>query len=119
MSYCRFSSDNWKSDVYVYASVHGGYQCHVAHAKHIHPEGKECPPMDWTTAESLGETYDAQRKWLDESVLAPHTMQEVEDFVTETAKGMAEALLAIRCMGYHVPQGAIDALNEEDEEEEP
>lgn len=30
MSYCRFSSDNWMSDVYVYADVAGGWTTHVA-----------------------------------------------------------------------------------------
>ena len=30
MSYCRWSSMNWKCDVYVYADVSGGYTTHVA-----------------------------------------------------------------------------------------
>lgn len=30
MSYCRFSSDNWRSDVYVYEDVGGGWTTHVA-----------------------------------------------------------------------------------------
>lgn len=30
MSYCRFSSNNWMCDVYVYESVYGGFQVHVA-----------------------------------------------------------------------------------------
>lgn len=30
MSYCRFSSMNWRSDVYVYEHVDGGWTTHVA-----------------------------------------------------------------------------------------
>jgi hypothetical protein len=30
MSYCRWSSDNWMSDVYVYEDVSGGWTTHVA-----------------------------------------------------------------------------------------
>ena len=30
MSYCRFSSMNWRSDVYVYEHVAGGFTTHVA-----------------------------------------------------------------------------------------
>jgi len=30
MSYCRFSSSNWRSDVYVYEDVSGGWTTHVA-----------------------------------------------------------------------------------------
>lgn len=30
MSYCRWSSDNWKCDLYCYADCQGGYTTHVA-----------------------------------------------------------------------------------------
>lgn len=30
MSYCRWSSDNFRCDVYVYESVHGGWETHMA-----------------------------------------------------------------------------------------
>jgi hypothetical protein len=30
MSYCRWSSDNWKCDLYCYADCYGGYTTHVA-----------------------------------------------------------------------------------------
>ena len=33
MSYCRWSSDGFKSDVYVYADVAGGFTCHVTDGK--------------------------------------------------------------------------------------
>ena len=35
MSYCRFSSDNWKCQIYAYESCDGGYQIHVASSKPI------------------------------------------------------------------------------------
>ena len=35
MSYCRFSSMNWKCEVYVYENVHGGWTTHVAGNKRI------------------------------------------------------------------------------------
>lgn len=35
MSYCRFSSDNWMSDVYVYEDVMGGWTTHVASRRRL------------------------------------------------------------------------------------
>lgn len=35
MSYCRWSSMNWKCDVYVYADASGGWTTHVASRKRI------------------------------------------------------------------------------------
>src|SRR5690606_10625668 len=35
MSYCRFSSDDWLCDVYVYEDVRGGWTTHVAGARHV------------------------------------------------------------------------------------
>lgn len=37
MSYCRWSSDNWNCDVYVYESVYGGWQTHVAGRRRMFP----------------------------------------------------------------------------------
>jgi len=34
MSYCRFSSDDFQCDVYVYESCHGGFDLHVAGRRH-------------------------------------------------------------------------------------
>ena len=33
MSYCRWSSDRWQSDVYCYSDVIGGYTTHVARSR--------------------------------------------------------------------------------------
>jgi hypothetical protein len=37
MSYCRFSSMNWMSDVYVYEDVSGGWTTHVARSRRVVP----------------------------------------------------------------------------------
>ena len=42
MSYCRFSSDDWQCDVYVYADVAGGWTTHVAAVRFVFD--KELPP---------------------------------------------------------------------------
>lgn len=37
MSYCRWSSDNWRCDVYVYQDTNGGWTTHVAGRRHVLP----------------------------------------------------------------------------------
>ena len=37
MSYCRFSSMNWRCDVYVYADYSGGWTTHVAGRRKVLP----------------------------------------------------------------------------------
>lgn len=44
MSYCRWSSDNWRCDVYVYESCSGGWLTHVAGQKRVLPP---IPDLPW------------------------------------------------------------------------
>lgn len=37
MSYCRFSSMNWRCDVYVYQDTYGGFVTHVAGCRRVIP----------------------------------------------------------------------------------
>ena len=57
MSYCRFSSDNWNSDIYCYQSV-DGYMIHVASNRF----DRDITPLDESTEETLYESYRQQRK---------------------------------------------------------
>ena len=46
MSYCRFSCDNFRSDVYVYESCMGGFVTHVAGNKKLFPPIPDIP-LHW------------------------------------------------------------------------
>jgi len=106
MSYCRFSSDNFTSDVYVYESAEG-FVTHVAVNRHV---------SDMPIPESDGsiDRYIEQEKWLREAGHVPIRLPEDgKTFYDETAGDCAYRLEALAAMGYHVPQYAIDALREE------
>ena len=85
MSYCRFSSDNWKSDVYSWADCDGGYITHVA-ANRVVGDAPQVPPIDSVSGE----------RWLE-----LHNQQD------ETEDEMFATLRMLRDAGYHVPDSAF------------
>lgn len=122
MSYCRWSSDGWRCDVYVYKDVSGGWTTHVAGRKRVHPE--PCPQLDWdairdrTKDEKVAaiESWQrAERAWLDQAQMVdiglPHDGARFND---DTAGDCANTLEMLRAAGYWVPQYAIDSLREDD-----
>lgn len=90
MSYCRFSSDDGKSDVYVYASGGAGYVTSVAHSR-INPNVKE----------------GAARYIV---IDLPHAG---EQFCDTKRSEVFDRLLSLRELGYHVPEAALDRLRRE------
>lgn len=110
MSYCRFSSDNWASDVYVYESG-TGYQIEVAGSKHV--GDSPCPVAD-VFADNFPEQYLAQQTWLESAKLVPIGLSfDGDSYTLPTPTECADRLLELRAAGYHVPQFAIDNLRME------
>jgi hypothetical protein len=136
MSYCRFSSDNFRSDVYVYEHVDGGYTTHVAGNRLLFPALPD-PYFCWLpfggkvvrdplrivypnrVAELAAEVYwwlkaqyEALRHWLichtpRRDIPAPHGGATYSD---PTALACAARLIELRNTGLNVPQCAIDRL---------
>lgn len=111
MSYCRWSD----CDVYVYADASGGWTTHVAGRRNA--AGKP-PPLDWTSTETLLASYQAMIQWSKD-----HTdMVDIDlpnagkSFNDPTPGQCADRLEALRAEGFDVPQYAIDALREEENE---
>lgn len=122
MSYCRWSSDDFKCDVYVYESVHGGWQTHIAGRRRVGLETlppspyepsriREMDSVEWL---ELYRAYHAVLKELPfEDIDLPHSG---ESFVDRSPGECADRLMKLREIGYHVPQYAIDSLREEQAE---
>lgn len=134
MSYCRWSSDGFACDVYVYEDVMGGFTCHVARSKivnlHEAPEEpkmpSELPKTDWVA--KLGKVDDSddwipeymekskiRDEWMENHAVRENIGLEFDGktFNTESATSMANELVMLKNMGYQVPQYAIDWLYEE------
>ncbi|MDO9402088.1 MAG: hypothetical protein Q7T46_11675 [Polaromonas sp.] len=119
MSYCRFSTNDYQCDVYVYASVGGFIAIHVAGSRQT-PDTPPPPAIgDWW---NRGEQGIADYMARDEAVTAwlataerkviglPYDGQSLDAADEASA---AETLEMLRDLGYNVPQFVIDALKEE------
>jgi len=141
VSYCRFSSDNWRSDVYVYEHCDGGFITHIAGRKRMFPPIPSIPlswmpnfGVQWDKV-TMRPTYPSRlHKMAAHCAFSAYAMwhrlhmwtvnriplrpiglpHDGESFCDETAGECADRLEAIRSIGYHVPQYAINALREED-----
>ena len=112
MSYCRFSSDGFQCDVYVYADVSGGWTTHVAAKRHPN----RVPDIDHRSEDTFKRSYAAHRAALDDPENAVVPIGRAADgasFHDATALDCAQRLLWLRGLGYNVPQYAIDELVEE------
>ena len=116
MWYCRWSSDNWKSDVYCYESACGGFVLHVAAMRRDPPVQTK---FDWTTATTVIETMRKQRQELDAAELVPIGLpHDGKSFAFDTVAELYDFLLELRDIGYHVPEFALKAIKEEIEDDE-
>ena len=147
MSYCRWSSMNYMSDVYVYADMAGGWTVHVAKNRRVIPPipslvgGRISLAIHrWSGASYDFGSREMVRKsawramvyalWLRFAVLwDDHLHHRSLDLIPSrpiglpydgdsynpaTAGECAEMLQRLREVGYRVPQGAIQALLDEE-----
>lgn len=116
MSYCRFSSDDFQSNVYVYEHVHGGYFTHVASRKLISDIPKLSPPSD-KSLDNFVESYRAQSAAIKVAEFAPIGLPyDDENFVDDTLPELLNRLTMLKEVGYHIPQEAFDRIKAEIEE---
>jgi len=110
MSYCRWSSDAFKCDVYCYEHCDGGFQIHVAGSR----SDGHITALDWSTPDSLKETHNRQIADLDKAEHKPIGLKyDGQSFSLDDAVECLQMLQHLRDTGYNVPQHALDALAEE------
>jgi len=130
MSYCRWSTDDFQCDVYVYSDVSGGITTVVAGNRLIYKS--ELPaPIPWPEKDDLdneevmqawGEKYkerydlmaqlreEADRVYID----LPYAGESFND---ATPGAAADRLQELKDLGYVVPQEVIDTLRREQDDE--
>jgi len=120
MSYCRFSTNDFQCDVYVYEDCVGGWTTHVA-SNRIVP-CKPLPPVINFSMDNADEwlvryqnVQDIIRNSVRESIYNPYAGKFYND---DTPGECADRLEMLRKEGFRVPQSAIDALREENKDDE-
>lgn len=144
MSYCRWSSMNWRCDVYVYEDVGGGWTTHVAGRRRVIPPIPDLPimrlpsfcgkwdrealrmdyPSRWHAigARIVFGAYALWHRWVHMGSLHLIPLRSIglpydgESFNDATPGECAARLESLRDVGYIVPRGVISALRQEDTE---
>lgn len=117
MSYCRFSCENYGSDVYVY-DAEDGVCIHVARSRFI-GEVPEVPSLDElaeqrVTARAYAEAMARRSAFLEQA--PTRIIGGQYDGITMNGLQLGEAaewLLRLKQAGYRVPDYAVEGLLEE------
>lgn len=109
MSYCRFSSDNWKSDVYVYDGS-DGIIVHVASQRY---EGyiPKLPDITKVSSKEFHEAYLKHHKALEKCRKVPirHPLAGTT-IICKTVKEAIDELTFLQYEKFFVPKFVIDEL---------
>ncbi len=126
MSYCRFSTDQFQCDLYVYYSVGDFYAIHVANRRVVYH--RPLPPdVPWPRP---GATKAETRKWARRYMKGQRDMAKIgrhhkpiggpfdgETFNEPTIDAAIARLESLRAAGYRFPDDVIAELREEQAEE--
>ena len=112
MSYCRFSSDNFKCDVYCYESSEG-FITHVA-GKKIVGELPPLPELGTVSDEEFVKALTKQHETLLAMDRVPIGLPyDSQTLVNETLPEMLERLNYLKEIGYNVPDWVLTRIKEE------
>ena len=115
MSYCRWSSDNWRCDVYVYESCHGGFDIHVAGNRVV----GEIPRADLElllrgNAKAYSELHKAQMEFLENAERKDIGLQyDGESYNEPDLEHLLRRLSILKKEGYNVPEYVFDTIEKE------
>ena len=120
MSYCRWSSDDFNCDLYVYADVSGGWTIHVAGNRIV----GEVPRVDWPFDVECPEARDrfglqlaAQSSFLETAERRPIQLPHAgETFHEADPLACAAQIQRLLDLGYRAPAEVVAELLEEAEE---
>ena len=123
MSYCRWSCDNHKSDIYCYEDVSGGWTIHVAGRRRI----GDVPDVNWRLLLSGADNdvaewtrqNKAQQDALDKTDLVKIGLPyDGQSFNEPTLEKFRSRVVMLKEAGYHVPDWVIPVIDEEIAENE-
>jgi len=122
MSYARWSTDDFRCDVYVYADVMGGWTTWVAGSRHILTDDQLPPPEEYDPDDEQSFVRWYRRHQEVMRLIGKAPMVDIglpydgERFNHDTPGECADNLEMLRDLGYNVPEDAITRLRKEQPE---
>jgi hypothetical protein len=116
MSYCRWSSDDYRCDVYVYEDSAGGWTTHVARVRVLGtvPPAPRLDDPDFVRKAPIA--LRAQHEYVMNAIRQPIGLPHDGKRFNDPSPGECAARLQrLKDMGYLVPDYAIEALMKEQE----
>ena len=115
MSYCRWSSDNYKCDLYVYPVEDGAYMIHIASTKIGDEENVPLLLNIYDVgSDNYIEAYKKQSEFLKEAKRVLITLPYAGESLTEhDLPSLKARLLELRTLGYRFPDYVFDRIDEE------
>jgi hypothetical protein len=116
MSYCRWSSNDFQCDVYVYESVNDTWTIHVAGNRIVYTDRLPDPvPFDQDHLEEWSARYRKVMHMVELAERVPIGLpHDGETFECETPGEAADTLQKLLDLGYWVPTEVIKELREEE-----
>jgi hypothetical protein len=116
MAFCRWSTDDFKCDLYCYEHVNGGYYTYIAGRRPIYKE----PLPETVNLDNTKEFLKRYQKVMEmhkecdfEEITLPHVG---ETFIDETIEDFLKRLIYLKEVGYNFPDKVIEDIKEEIEE---
>ena len=119
MSYCRWSSDDFQCDLYIYEDVNGGWTTHIAgnrvtFTEPLPPQAQPGDHLGWAQRHSAGS------KLLATATRAPIGLEyDGKTLNSETLDELKDLLLELRRIGYRFPDYVLEIIDDEMKEVTP
>lgn len=116
MSYCRWSSDGFRCDLYCYEDVNGGFTTHVASSRY--PEGGPEAPSMQDIIDGDGSAYAAKRAawsaWRDGVDMVPIGLPfDGSSFNDPDLSSFLARIEGLKSAGYRVPDYVAESIREQ------
>lgn len=115
MSYCRWSSNDFQCDVYVYAHANGGWRIEVAGSRVIWDV--DLPPVPEKRLDQAVRFQDVIKMLRDDANFHREPIEHPlagESYSEPSPRAAADRLEHLKSEGFQVPDSAIEALREQD-----
>lgn len=117
MSYCRWSTDNFKCQLYVYQHVDGGWAIHVANYKvvgDVPDDGWEDFIKEGIDTDEFLLRHKRQMEFMETAKREPIGLPyDGDDFYPQTKEETIEILTMLKSAGYVFPYEIIEEIETE------